>query len=47
MVNSEYLKDKDPKDVQAAVDGMTPEELYEYRNSFDPDEMGYDGEEGI
>jgi hypothetical protein len=29
------------------VDEMTEEELKEFRTSFDPDMMGFDGEEGI
>ena len=27
------------------VEEMTPEELKAFRNSFDPDTMGFDGEE--
>lgn len=28
------------------IEEMTPEELKEFRNSFDPDTMGFDGKEG-
>ena len=29
------------------IEEMTPEELKEFRNSFDPDMMGFDGKEGF
>lgn len=30
-----------------AIEDMTPEELKSFRMSFDPDSMGFDGQEGI
>ena len=28
-------------------ENMTPEELHAFRAQFDPDSMGFDGEEGV
>jgi hypothetical protein len=45
---SEQTKDmtqEELQELQAKVAGMTPEELKEYRNSQDPDSMGFWGEE--
>lgn len=46
---SEHTKDmtdQEQKELQEKVKGMTPEELKAYRNSFDPDTMGFFGGEG-
>lgn len=32
--------------LQTLVKGMNEEELKQFRNEFDPDEMGFAGEEG-
>lgn len=45
---SEQTKDMTPEELQelqAKVAGMTPEELKDFRNSQDPDAMGFWGEE--
>ena len=34
-------------DTEKPVSEMTEEELKAFRTSFDPDEMGFDGTEGI
>lgn len=33
--------------LQKHVAEMSEDELAEFRNSFDPDEMGFSGEEGV
>lgn len=40
MTEQERLK------LQYDVENMSPEELSKFRNSFDPDSMGFDGSEG-
>ena len=45
---SEYTKDMTPEqreELQEKVSNMTEEELKEFRNSLDPDSMGFFGEE--
>ncbi len=47
---SEHTKDMAPEQraqLQEGVGGMTEEELREFRNGFDPDTMGFYGEECI
>jgi len=46
---SEHTKDMEPEQIeelQQKTGSMTEEELREFRNSFDPDKMGFCGEEG-
>lgn len=48
-MKSEHTKKMTPEelaDLQKQVGEMTEEELREFRNSFDPDKMGFSGEEG-
>lgn len=50
MLNSEYTKhmtEEEQQELQKKINKMTPEELKEFRNSMDPDSMGFDGEEAI
>ena len=47
---SEYTKDINPEqraELQEKVSNMTEEELKEFRNSLDPDSMGFLGEESV
>ena len=47
---SEYTKDITPEqraELQEKVSNMTEEELKEFRNSLDPDSMGFFGEESV
>lgn len=47
---SEYIKDMAPEqraELQERVSKMTEEELKEFRNSVDPDDMGFFGEESV
>lgn len=47
---SEYTKDMTPEQrvaFQEKVNNMTEEELKEFRNSLDPDSMGFFGEESV
>lgn len=47
---SEYTKDMTPEQIaelQEKVSSMTEEELKEFRNSLDPDSMGFFGEESV
>ena len=47
---SEYTKDMTPEqraELQEKVSNMTEEELKEFRNSLDPDSMGFFGEESV
>lgn len=47
---SEYTKDmtlEQRKELQEKVTNMTEEELKEFRNSLDPDSMGFFGEESV
>lgn len=49
-MRSEHTKNMSDKEIQILqknVAEMTEEELVEFRNSFDPDEMGFDGKEGV
>lgn len=46
---SEKTRDMTPLELvklQEKVQNMTPEELEDFRNDFDPDLMGFFGEEG-
>lgn len=50
MIKSEHTKDmerKEARKLREQVRNMTQEELKEWRNSHDPDSMGYAGEEAI
>lgn len=50
MIKSEQTKNMTQEEInklQEKVAAMTPEELKEWRNSHDPDSMGYAGEEAI
>jgi hypothetical protein len=50
MAKSEFTKnmtDDEIKDLQDKVKNMTEDELIAFRNSFDPDSMGFCGEEGV
>lgn len=45
---SEYTKDMTAEEIaelQAKIEAMTEEELKEFRNSMNPDDMGFCGEE--
>ena len=47
-IRSEHTKEmslEEISDLQEKVAGMTEEELKEFRNSMDPDTMGFFGEE--
>lgn len=47
---SEHTKDMKPEEVaelQAKIETMTEEELKEFRNSMNPDDMGFYGEECV
>ena len=47
---SEYTKDMTPEqreELQEKVSNMTEEELKEFRNSLDPDNIGFFGEESV
>lgn len=47
---SEYTRDMAPEqraELQEKVSSMTEEELKEFRNSLDPDSMGFYGEESV
>lgn len=47
-IMSEQTKDMSPEELaalQEKVTKMTEDELTKFRNGFDPDEMGYHGEE--
>ena len=47
---SEYTKDMTPEqrdELQEKVSNMTEEELKEFRNSLDPYNMGFFGEESV
>jgi len=47
---SEYTKDITPEqraELQEKVSNMTEEELKKFRNSLDPDSMGFFGEECV
>lgn len=49
-VQSEHTKGMATKEVtelQKKVKGMTAEELKAFRNGFDPDTMGFFGEESV
>lgn len=46
---SEHTKDLQPEELAALkekVAGMDDDRLAEFRNGFDPDKMGFYGEEG-
>ena len=48
-MKSEYTKDmtaEERRALQQKVAAMTDEDLAEFRNSFDEDDMGFSGEEG-
>lgn len=47
---SEHTKDMTPEEItelQAKIEAMTEEELKEFRNSMNPDNMGFFGEESV
>lgn len=47
---SEHTKDMTPEEItelQAKIETMTEEELKEFRNSMNPDDMGFCGEECV
>lgn len=49
MVSSEAMKNltkEEQEELQKRIQGMSEDDLKVFRNSFDPDEMGFDGEEG-
>lgn len=49
-ISSEYTRDMTPEqkaELEEKVSSMTEEELKEFRNSFDPDSMGFYGEESV
>lgn len=49
MIKSEILKGKTEQErlkLQHELSEMSEEELANFRNSFDPDAMGFDGIEG-
>ena len=48
-MRSEHTKNLQPEELEglkAAVAAMDDDKLAEFRNGFDPDKMGFDGEEG-
>lgn len=48
-MKSEHTKNLTPEElaeIRKNVENMNEVELTVFRNSFDPDEMGFDGEEG-
>lgn len=50
MVKSEYMKILAPGQIQSnkdMVSAMTGNELDKFQKAIDPDEMGFDGKEGI
>ena len=50
MISSESMKNltkREQVELQKQIQGMSPDDLKVFRNSFDPDEMGFDGEEGV
>ena len=50
MAKSEHTKnmsEEEIKELQEKVANVTEEELIAFRNSFDPDTMGFFGEEGV
>ena len=50
MLSSEHLKgmsEEEQQELQKKINKMTPEELKDFRNSMNPDSMGFDGEEAI
>lgn len=50
MLSSEHLKgmsEEEQEELHEKINKMTPEELKKFRNSMDPDSMGFAGEEAI
>lgn len=48
-IKSEYTKDmtvEEREELQEKVESMTPEELQQFRNSMDADNLGFWGKEG-
>ena len=48
-ITSEFTKDMTPEQragIQEKMRGMSGAELEQFRNGFDPDSMGFFGEEG-
>ena len=48
-MRSEHTKKLQPEELEglkADVAAMDDDKLAEFRNGFDPDKMGFDGEEG-
>lgn len=49
-IASEQTRDMTPEqraELQKRIGGMTQEELERFRSSFDPDSMGFYGEESV
>lgn len=49
-MKSEHTKDmtdEERRTLQQEVEGMDDDALAEFRNSFDEDNMGFSGEEGV
>lgn len=49
-MKSEHTKDLQPEELaglKEKVTGMDEDALTEFRNGFNPDEMGFCGEEGV
>ncbi len=44
--HTKNMSDAEIKELRKSVESMTEEELAKFRNSFDPDDMGFSGEEG-
>lgn len=44
--HTKSMSDAEIKDLREEVSKMNEEQLAEFRNGFDPDEMGFHGEEG-
>lgn len=44
--HTEDMTSEQREEIRQRVGDMTEEKLREFRNSFDPDRMGFSGEEG-
>ena len=47
VLRSEHTKDMSPEELQEKVGQMSEEELKAFRNSMNPDDMGFFGEESV
>lgn len=45
--NTKNMNSNEIAELQKKVENMSSDELKNFRNSFDPDSMGFDGEEGV